>query len=74
MKQTVAPDAWLFYTGQNPGIPCFNHDIEPVMDLLTAFPYWGIIIVIIVNAVIVSRMTVHISEQPEEEEGEGGGK
>ena len=44
------------------------------MDLLTAFPYWGIIIVIIVNAVIVSRMTVHISEQPEEEEGEGGGK
>ena len=44
------------------------------MDLLTAFPYWGIVIVIIVNALIVSRMTIHISEQPEEEEDEGGGK
>ena len=44
------------------------------MDLLTAFPYWGIIMVIIANAVIVSRMTIHIREQPEEEEGEGGGK
>lgn len=46
------------------------------MDLLTAFPYWGILIVIIINAVIVSRMTIHISEQPEEEEHEdqGGGK
>ena len=42
------------------------------MDMLTAFPYWGIIIVIVVNAVIVSRMTVHISEPPDEEEGEGG--
>lgn len=42
------------------------------MDMLTAFPYWGIIIVIVVNAVIVSRMTVHISEQRDEEEGEGG--
>lgn len=46
------------------------------MDLLTAFPYWGIIIVIAVNAVIVSCMTVRISEQPEDEEdgGEGGQK
>ena len=46
------------------------------MDLLTAFPYWGIIIVIAVNAVIVSRMTIHISEQPEEDEdgNEGGQK
>ena len=42
------------------------------MDLLTAFPYWGIIIVIIVNAVIVSRMTIHIREQPEEGEDEDG--
>lgn len=45
------------------------------MDLLTAFPYWGIIVVIIVNAVIVSRMTIRISEQPEEDEaGNGGGE
>ena len=43
------------------------------MDLLTAFPYWGIIVVIIVNALIVSRMTIHISEQPEAEEEEDGG-
>ena len=44
------------------------------MDFLTAFPYWGIIVVIAVNAVIVSRMTIRISEQPEDEEegGEGG--
>jgi hypothetical protein len=32
------------------------------MDFLTAFPYWGIIIVIIVNAVIVSRMDVRIDD------------
>lgn len=45
------------------------------MDLLTAFPYWGIIIVIAVNAVIVSRMTIRISEQPEDEEdGDEGGQ
>ena len=45
------------------------------MDLLTAFPYWGIIIVIAVNAVIVSRMTIRISEQPEDEEdGDEGGR
>ena len=46
------------------------------MDFLTAFPYWGIIIVIAVNAVIVSRMTVRVSEQPEDEEDdyEGGQK
>lgn len=46
------------------------------MDFLTAFPYWGIIIVIAVNAVIVSRMTIRISEQPEDEEDdyEGGQK
>ena len=74
MKQTVASGPSLFYTGQKSGIPYISHGIELVMDLLTAFPYWGIIIVIIVNAVIVSRMTVHISEQPEEEEGESGGK
>ena len=42
------------------------------MDLLTAFPYWGIVIVIIVNALIVSRMIIRISEQSEDEEDEGG--
>ena len=43
------------------------------MDFLTAFPYWGIIVVIIVNAVIVSRMTIRISEQPEEDGDRNGG-
>ena len=40
------------------------------MDFLTAFPYWGIVIVIIVNALIVSRMIIHISEHREEDEDE----
>lgn len=45
------------------------------MDFLTAFPYWGIIIVIAVNAVIVSRMTIRISEQPKDEkDGDEGGQ
>ena len=44
------------------------------MDFLTAFPYWGIILVIIINAVIVSRMAIHVSEQADEEGDEGGGK
>jgi hypothetical protein len=48
---------------------------KQTMDFLTAFPYWGIIVVIIVNAVIVSRMTIRISEQPEEDgDGNGGGE
>ena len=38
------------------------------MDFLTAFPYWGIVIVIIVNALIVSRMTIHITDHPREDE------
>lgn len=44
------------------------------MDFLTAFPYWGIILVIIINAVIVSRMTIHVREQADEEgDGDEGG-
>jgi hypothetical protein len=39
------------------------------MDFLTAFPYWGILLVIIVNAVIVSRMDVRIDD-PEDKPGE----
>jgi hypothetical protein len=52
-----------------------SYDLKQTMDFLTAFPYWGIIVVIIVNAVIVSRMTIRISEQPEEDgDGNGGGE
>ena len=42
------------------------------MDFLTAFPYVGILVLIIVNALVVSRMAVHVSDRPEEEEDEGG--
>lgn len=35
---------------------------KPKMDFLTAFPYWGIMLVIIVNAIIVSRMDIRIDE------------
>lgn len=41
------------------------------MDFLTAFPYWGIMLVIIGNAVIVLRMSVYIIEPPEEHEDKG---
>lgn len=33
------------------------------MDFLTAFPYWAIIVVVIVNAIIVSQMNVHVDEE-----------
>ena len=40
------------------------------MDFLTAFPYVGIIIIIIINALVVSRMTIHITDHSEEENKE----
>ena len=33
------------------------------MDFLTGFPYWGIIVVIIINAFIVSKMDIRIDEE-----------
>ena len=42
------------------------------MDFLTAFPYLGILVLIIVNALVVSRMAVQVSDRAEEEEDEGG--
>lgn len=41
------------------------------MDFLTVFPYLGIVVLIIANALAVSRMAVKINERPEEE-GDGG--
>ncbi len=35
------------------------------MDFLTGLPYWGIIVVIIVNTIIVSRMDIHIEQEEE---------
>jgi|TARA_B100001750_G_C14902129_1_gene300378 hypothetical protein len=33
------------------------------MDFLTGFPYWGILIIIIINALIVSRVDVSFEEE-----------
>jgi len=33
------------------------------MDFLTGFPYWGIIVVIIINAFIVSKMDIRIDDE-----------
>jgi len=32
------------------------------MDFLTSFPYWGIIVLVILNAVIVTRMDVRVDD------------
>jgi hypothetical protein len=32
------------------------------MDFMTAFPYWGIILIIILNAWVVSRMQFEIRD------------
>ena len=36
------------------------------VDFLTSLPYWGIIVVIILNTIIVSRMDIHVDEADEE--------
>lgn len=35
------------------------------MDFLTALPYWGIILLVIVNAILVMRMKVEIVDEEE---------
>lgn len=32
------------------------------MDFLTGFPYWGIILLVILNAIIVTRMDIRIDD------------
>lgn len=32
------------------------------MDFLTSLPYWGILVLVIINAVLVMRMNVEIEE------------
>ena len=32
------------------------------MDFLTGFPYWGIIVLVILNAIIVTRMDVRVDD------------
>jgi hypothetical protein len=38
------------------------------VDFLTGLPYWGIIVVIVLNTIIVSRMDIEVSEQERDEE------
>ncbi len=32
------------------------------MDFLTAFPYWGILVIVLVNALLVRRMKIEIDQ------------
>jgi hypothetical protein len=32
------------------------------MDFLTSFPYWGIIVLVVVNALIVTRMDIRVDD------------
>ena len=40
------------------------------MDFMTSLPYWGILVIIIVNALIVRRMTIDINDPSDEETDE----
>ena len=33
------------------------------MDFLTSLPYWGIIVLVVINAIIVSHMDIKIDDQ-----------
>ena len=35
------------------------------MDFLTSFPYWAILVIVVLNALFVSRMTIEIDEEDE---------
>jgi hypothetical protein len=32
------------------------------MDFLTSFPYWGIIVLVVLNALIVTRMNIRVDD------------
>lgn len=36
------------------------------MDFMTSLPYWGILVLVIINAILVMRMNVEIEEGEEE--------
>lgn len=36
------------------------------MDFMTSLPYWGIIIVVIINAIIVLRSNIHVEDRDDE--------
>jgi hypothetical protein len=33
------------------------------MDFLTSFPYWGIIVLVVLNAIIVTRMDIRVDNE-----------
>ena len=35
---------------------------------MTGFPYWGILIIILINALIVSRMDVSLEEETDDDQ------
>lgn len=36
------------------------------MDFLTSLPYWGILVLVLINAILVMRMNIEIDESEEE--------
>ena len=40
------------------------------MDFWTLFPYWAIVVIIVVNAFIVKRMKVEVKDDPESEDND----
>ena len=38
------------------------------MDFWTAFPYWGIIVIILLNSWLVSRMKIRFDDDQEDEQ------
>ncbi len=36
------------------------------MDFMTSLPYWGILVLVIINAILVMRMNIEIEEGEEE--------
>ena len=36
------------------------------MDFMTSLPYWGIIVVVIVNALIVLRSDIHVEDREDD--------
>jgi len=36
------------------------------MDFMTSLPYWGILVLVIINAILVMRMNVEINEGEDE--------
>lgn len=38
------------------------------MDPLTLFPYWFTIVLLVVNAIAVSRLRIEVEEEPEKDQ------